>query len=329
MDRPRARREGRDRSCRARADPVVVERVRLRGAVLAHVVLTPRRFVDVVAEVHDQIEVVGDHVPVRGEVALLVLLAGGESEPQALVVLARGGRGARPADRTHLTAGAKSIPVPARRLEALHLDVDRVCERGCGGGDAALDDFRHTLVGRHFPFARHDLGRHAASGHERRRSQACPEHHTCRGGIAGCDAERERRTRQSRLGREAADERWRGVRDTEREPAGHEISSPNARGCRRPDRHHRPAQHSRRGASATRNSWRRSRERKSRPRGRAALVGSSWISCAGTRSSSRGRHAGCAWWCRSSGLDRRARASTRTAGSWSGRPGRSSSCGYE
>src|SRR4030095_8506241 len=73
-------------------DPILVERAGLRRVVLAHVVLTPGRLVDVVAEVEDQVEIVREHVVIRGVVALLVLLAGGDRETKA--VGARGPRGA-------------------------------------------------------------------------------------------------------------------------------------------------------------------------------------------------------------------------------------------
>src|SRR6059036_1378390 len=75
------------------ADSVVVERAGLRRAVLAHVVPAPGRFVDVVADMDDQVEVVRQHVAVRGEVALFVLLTRGEREPQAIASGILGWRG--------------------------------------------------------------------------------------------------------------------------------------------------------------------------------------------------------------------------------------------
>ena len=77
---------------------VLVERVGLAGIVLAHVIAAPRRFVDVIAEEHDEIEVFGRHVPVRRVVALLVLLARREREAQAFDRGIRGGCSARAAD---------------------------------------------------------------------------------------------------------------------------------------------------------------------------------------------------------------------------------------
>src|SRR4029450_4140962 len=104
-------------------DAVFVERLRLARAVRADVVRAPRRFVDVVADVDDQIEVVLEHVAVRDEVALLELLAGGEGESEAVAVGVGGRRGPRTADRAHLARGAGAGPAPQRRLEALAPDV--------------------------------------------------------------------------------------------------------------------------------------------------------------------------------------------------------------
>ena len=51
------------------------KRRRNPDAVLAHMARAPGLFVDVVTEMHDQIEIARGHVAIRGEVALLVLLA--------------------------------------------------------------------------------------------------------------------------------------------------------------------------------------------------------------------------------------------------------------
>ena len=64
----------------------------------AHVLPAPGGLVDVVAEKGDEVRVVGDDVPVGAEIALLVLLAGGEGKAQPLDACSRDGRGARAAD---------------------------------------------------------------------------------------------------------------------------------------------------------------------------------------------------------------------------------------
>jgi hypothetical protein len=66
------------------AGAVVVEREDLLRAVRAHRAFAVALLVDVVAEVHDEIEVLARHVFVGGVVAHLVFLAGGEREAQAL-----------------------------------------------------------------------------------------------------------------------------------------------------------------------------------------------------------------------------------------------------
>ena len=120
------------------ADPVVVERVRLGRPVRAHVVAPPRGLVDVVADVDDHVEVVRQHVAIRGEEALLVLLAGGDRDAQAIDTAIRGRRGARSPDGAHLTAGAEAIPVPPAGVEPIDLDVHGVRERRLRAGGAAL-----------------------------------------------------------------------------------------------------------------------------------------------------------------------------------------------
>jgi hypothetical protein len=101
--------------------------------------------------VHDEVKIVGDHVPVGGEVALLVLLAGREGEAQAIWRRARRRRRPRAADRADLPAGAETIPVPAVGLEATDLDVDGVGVLSDRPGAPRLDQALKPLVGRHVP----------------------------------------------------------------------------------------------------------------------------------------------------------------------------------
>jgi hypothetical protein len=60
--------------------PVLLEGDRLRQ--MEPHLRTPVALVDVVAEVHDQVEIVLHHRLIGGEVALAVMLAGREREPQ-------------------------------------------------------------------------------------------------------------------------------------------------------------------------------------------------------------------------------------------------------
>ena len=61
---------------------IVVERVELGADVLADVAVAAGAFIDVVAEVDDEVEVVLGHVVVGGEQAAFVVLAGGEGEAE-------------------------------------------------------------------------------------------------------------------------------------------------------------------------------------------------------------------------------------------------------
>src|SRR4029453_6109827 len=161
-------------------DPVFVERLRLPRTVRPDVVRAPGGFVDVIADVDDQVEVGLDHVTIRDEVALLELLTGGEGEAKAVAVGAHGWRGPRGADPAHLAAGAEPVPVPARGLELIDLDVNRVRPRGRRGRDAPLDHLAHAIVVRHLPLGGERVGWHAAAWSGGRWSEAGPEHHAVR-----------------------------------------------------------------------------------------------------------------------------------------------------
>src|SRR4051812_25616615 len=89
----------------------------------------PRRFVNVVAEKYDEIEVFARHVTVGGVIALFVLLARGESKTQAIGGCARGrGRASAPR-RADRIAGHEPVPIPARGIEAARFDARAMCER--------------------------------------------------------------------------------------------------------------------------------------------------------------------------------------------------------
>ena len=79
--------------------------------VLAHVVAAPGRFVDVVAEERHQVGRIGGDVAIRAEVALLVLLAGGEGEAQA------SGRRASAAGAVRVRPTALCAPAVMKRYQ--------------------------------------------------------------------------------------------------------------------------------------------------------------------------------------------------------------------
>src|SRR5262249_31737637 len=118
---------------------------------LAHVLAPPRRFVDVIAEEGDEVEVVARQVAMRAEPALLILLARGESEAQPRNGSARAGRGARAANGAHRVARDEAVPVPPVRLEAAGLRMDRMPPFGRGVRVSGGNDAREILARRDFP----------------------------------------------------------------------------------------------------------------------------------------------------------------------------------
>ncbi len=216
---------------------------------MAHVVAAPRRLVDVVAEKDEQVEVVAGHAMVSAVVALLVLLAGREREAQPLERGVDGGRGPGPPDRTHLGAGAESVPVPASRLESVDLDVNGVGPRRTGRGRAPSHDLAHPVVAGHLPVDDDDVRRHSPARHERRRRQPRPEHDAIGQRIAGRHTQREGRGGEFRLGsgspRQRCDERRRPQGDgapEELPPAEpHSIPTDPASGLRSTRSPHRAA----------------------------------------------------------------------------------------
>ena len=148
-------------------------------------------FIDVVAEVRDQLHVLTGEVLVRGVEALFVVLAGHEREPEAVRRGVRGGGGARPADGARFSTGIEAVPVPGRRAQAADFGVDRVAEVGARHGGPAPDDVPHRLVRGDFPSHVHRLRTHPATI-QRIGRQPRPQHHAVRERITGSNAEGER-----------------------------------------------------------------------------------------------------------------------------------------
>src|SRR5512134_2111780 len=167
------------------ARAVVLERVRLRASVAAHVILPPGGLVNVVAKEGHEVGRVGHHMPVGAVIALLVLLARGEDEAQAVHRRAGARRGASTPDRASRIARAEAIPVPALRLETLHFNVERISPRRVGRHFASRHWTLEGLVGENFPAYRdRQLGEVAG--------QPRPEYDALGGRISGRDAEAER-----------------------------------------------------------------------------------------------------------------------------------------
>ena len=153
------------------------------------------RFVDVVAEVRDQVEVFLGHVLVRGEVATLEVLARSEGEPQAIRQFISAWCRARPPFRTDLTGRAELVEVPASRLKARDLDMDRVREFSRCDGRSLCNDLRHRFIVGNLPIDDDVFWRHPAP-FERFWREARPQHKAIRCRITRRDAERERIARQ-------------------------------------------------------------------------------------------------------------------------------------
>src|SRR5690348_7369238 len=94
---------------------IILKRVRLSGAIAAHIVAAGCAgvLINVIAGVHDQIQVVIQHVTIRNEVAVLVLLARRYADAQTFDVCAKLRRGACSTDWTLLTARREAIPILA------------------------------------------------------------------------------------------------------------------------------------------------------------------------------------------------------------------------
>ena len=171
--------------------PVVLERHQLAAHVPAHAIVAGGVFVNVIPQVHREIQILVRHV-LEGRVeALLVVLA--RHERKSHLVHRRAGRRERACtpDRTQLIARLKLIPIPALRFEARHFHVDCVGPRGRCHGRARLHHARHAIVGSNTPLHVDRLAPHA-SAVQRIRRQPGPQHHTVRTRIARCHAKRER-----------------------------------------------------------------------------------------------------------------------------------------
>ena len=122
------------------AVPIVVHRQQLAANVLADEIVPAFIFVDVVAEVHYEVEVLLGHVLIGREETGLEMLARCDGEAKPIDLGVGLGKGARAAHRAQLVSGAELIPVPRVRLEARDFNVN-----GCPhSGDAVVFPDRTT-----------------------------------------------------------------------------------------------------------------------------------------------------------------------------------------
>jgi hypothetical protein len=206
-DEPRAGRMGRLEErvglVEGVADPEAGERVGRPAVVAADLHLACRVFVDVVAEMEDEIEVCVGHRPVGGVEPLLPVLARSDGKGEEL--RARAGRWRRscPPDRAGGLAGMEAVEVPPRWLKPCHLDMDTVSPIRGGGDGAAADPLRERLVGGDLPRHLDRFRRHPPISLERLLRQTRPEDHAIRRRLATSDAERERIGGERRIGKHA------------------------------------------------------------------------------------------------------------------------------
>ena len=201
---------------------IVAERVDFVAVVLAQAAIGPAAvgspFVDVVAGVEDEVELLLGDPPERGEVAVFVVLAAADGEAQAIDRRAGGGRGPGAAGLAHFIAGAKAVEIVAPRLEPVDLDVDAVPELRPRRGGSLLDNGLEARVARDLPVHVDHRHRHAAAL-ERLRCQARPEHDPAGQRIAGGDAQRKRIRVEHRFGQQTARrQRLRDRRGAEHPP---------------------------------------------------------------------------------------------------------------
>lgn len=157
-----------------------------------------RIFVEVVAEVHDQIQVFHGHMAVGRVVPVIPGLAGGERETQPVNRRPGRGRGPGAADRGDRRPGPEPVEVPAGRFEAADLRMHRMSQGTVGDDGTAVYDPPEPVV----------VGDFVVDGHRRVvhptrpvrgtgvGGQPCPQDHPLRGGIPGGDPQRERITQQ-------------------------------------------------------------------------------------------------------------------------------------
>src|SRR5262245_32834290 len=98
------------------------------------------RFIDVVAHVHHEVELLREHVAIGGIEAGLEVLARGECEPHARHGLIPGWEGARTAKATARAKRLELIPVPGVRPQAEECHVQRMTGLGKCDADARMND---------------------------------------------------------------------------------------------------------------------------------------------------------------------------------------------
>ena len=160
-------------------------------------VVHPGVFVDVVAQMQHQIQILFGHMIVSCEVAAFKMLARRESELQFLRHDAHGWHCASLTDPTHCITRLKAIPVPRVWLQAREFNVDRMPQLRRGQFCARLRDLLKSFVCRDFPFHFVAFRLHSATV-DRINRQTRPQHNSIAGGISRGNSQLKRILREGR-----------------------------------------------------------------------------------------------------------------------------------
>ena len=152
------------------AIPVLGERAHVAALVPAYPVRVRGVLVDVVAEKHDEIEILGRHVAPGRVVTVIPPLAARDGEVEGGDLHVGSRRGARATDHALLAERAEAIPIPPAGSQARGLGVHAVRPRLIGRLHAPRGDVREALVAR-------DLPAHLDEPRQITAHEARPQHH--------------------------------------------------------------------------------------------------------------------------------------------------------
>lgn len=127
-------------------------------------------FVDVVAHVDEEVQVLREHVPVRGVVARREVLAARESKAHLRHALPGSRERTCAADAAARTHRLKLVPVPGVRLEIGNRDMRCVTALGQGERDGRVDRLDEAAIPRDPPLHRYGAMGHAAAVERIRRA---------------------------------------------------------------------------------------------------------------------------------------------------------------
>ncbi len=188
------------------ADAIVAQRIGFAANIVAHrldraVEGVEHRaraiFVDIVAIVEDEVELLLCDMAVGGVVARLEMLAADRGEAHLVDFRAHRRQRAGEAGQALLAGAFEAIPVKPAWLEPRHLDMHRMGEFGVGRFLPLSGDGLESVILRHLPVDRDGGERHAALRLERTGCEPRPDHEAVGQRVTGRHAERERIVREA------------------------------------------------------------------------------------------------------------------------------------